>query len=621
MEDLIALFLLIPFLGLIISLFFPESQEKAISTTIHIAMGTYVLFTIAFIGAWLWKGADHINIKEISVYRSGDYHFFIDFYFDKVAAVYLLFSGILSYLIAIYSSVYLHKEPGYKRFFTTFLLFFISIQVIVLAGNFETLFIGWETLGVSSFLLIAYYRHRYLPVRNGLKVFSIYRIADVGILITMWLSHHLWHENITFEQLNNSQFVSEHLVSHPWIGILISLAILLAASVKSAQFPFSSWLPRAMEGPTPSSAIFYGSIAAHIGVFLLLRTAAFWQQLFVIKLIVIALGITTAVMATISSRVQYSAKAQIAYSSVAQIGIIFVEVALGLENIALLHLVSNAFLRSYQLLISPSMVAYYIREQFYQFEPYKEKPKSGWLKKYEATLYLIGLNEWKLDQLLYKVFWNPVKRIGNPLTRFEPKPAVHMALALLPIPLFFLSFFVQLSEILHKLIPVIIAGIALFLVIRTFSERKNPLLAWVMLCFSHLWVLLAITFNDRFHIWDAVFYLSGVIVAGIAGFILLLHLSKKETFDLNNFYGLALGQKNTAFWYLLCTLGLMGFPVTTTFLGEDLLFTHIEENQFLLAALIAFTFILTGISLMRMYARIFLGPTKCTETPMARRSS
>jgi NADH:ubiquinone oxidoreductase subunit 5 (subunit L)/multisubunit Na+/H+ antiporter MnhA subunit len=621
MENLIPLFLFIPFLGLIISLFFPETQEKAISTTIHIAMGTYVLFTIAFVVTWLWKGADNLNIKEISLYRSGDYNFFIDFYFDKISAVYLLFSGILSYLIAIYSSVYLHKEPGYKRFFTTFLVFFISVQIIVLAGNFETLFIGWEILGVSSFLLIAYYRYRYLPVRNGLKVFSIYRIADVGILITMWLSHHLWHENITFEQLNNSQLVSEHLVSHPWISIIISLAILLAASVKSAQFPFSSWLPRAMEGPTPSSAIFYGSIAAHIGVFLLLRTAAFWQQLVVIRLIVIALGIITAVMATISSRVQYSAKAQIAYSSVAQIGIIFVEVALGLENIALIHLVSNAFLRSYQLLISPSMVAYYIREQFYQFVPYKEKPKSGWLKKYEATLYLIGLNEWKLDQLLYKVFWNPVKRIGNPLTRFEPKPAVHVALAMLPIPLFFLSFFVHLTGILHRLIPVVIAGVALFLVIRTFSERKNPLLAWVMLSFSHLWVLLAITFNDRFYIWDATLYLSGVIVSGIAGYIILYTLSKKETFDLNNFYGLALRQKNTAFWYLICSLGLMGFPVTTTFLGEDLLFTHIEENQFLLAALISFTFILTGISLMRMYARVFLGPTKGTETPMARRSS
>jgi NADH:ubiquinone oxidoreductase subunit 4 (subunit M) len=196
-----------------------------------------------------------------------------------------------------------------------------------------------------------------------------------------------------------------------------------------------------------------------------------------------------------------------------------------------------------------------------------------------------------------------------------------MALAMLPIPLFFLSFFIHLSETSHRLISVVIAGVALLLVIRSFSERKNPLLAWVMLSFSHLWVLLAITFNDRFYIWDATLYLSGVIVSGIAGYIILYTLSKKETFDLNNFYGLALRQKNTAFWYLICSLGLMGFPVTTTFLGEDLLFTHIEENQFLLAALISFTFILTGISLMRIYARVFLGPTKGTETPMARRSS
>lgn len=621
MENLLAVFLLIPLLGLIISLFFPEAKEKWISTTILIAMGTYVLFTILFISVWLWSDVDYINIKEISLYNSGDYSFFIDFYFDKLSAVYLLFSGILSYLIALYSRVYLHKEPGYKRFFTTFLLFFISIQIIVLAGNFETLFIGWEILGVSSFLLIAYYRHRYLPVRNGLKVFSIYRIADVGILITMWLSHHLWHENITFEQLNNSQLVAEHLVTHQSVGIIISLAILLAACVKSAQFPFSSWLPRAMEGPTPSSAIFYGSIAVHIGVFLLLRTMVFWQSILVIKILIILIGIVTAIMATVSSRVQYSAKAQIAYSSVAQIGVIFIEVGLGFEILALIHLTSNAFLRSYQLLISPSMVTYYIREQFYQFVPYEEKPKSRLHKKYEATIFLIGLNEWKLDQFLYKVFWNPIKYIGKPLINFQPKPIIHLGLALLPFPLFLLTGLVGFTDTQHIVLPAVIAGIALFMVIRTFSERKNPLLAWVMLSFSHIWILLAITFNDAFNLWDAIFYLSGIVIAGIIGYYLLYFLAKKEKFNLNDFYGLALKRKNTAFYFLLCSLGLMGFPITTTFLGEDLLFTHIEEHQLLLATIISLTYILTGISLMRMYARIFMGPVKDNEIPMARRSA
>ena len=618
MENLLPLFLLIPLMGLIISLVFPENKEKPISSTIIIAMGTYVLFATAFILIWLWKGDDYLNIKEISLYKSGDYNFFIDFYFDKISAVYLLFSGILSYLIALYSRVYLHKESGYKRFFTTFLLFFISVQIIVLAGNFETLFIGWEILGVSSFLLIAYYRHRYLPVRNGLKVFSIYRIADVGILITMWLSHHLWHENITFEQLNNSQLVSEHIVSHPWTGIVISLAILLAASVKSAQFPFSSWLPRAMEGPTPSSAIFYGSIAVNIGVFLLLRTAAFWQQIFVIKVVIITLGIVTAIVATISSRVQYSAKAQIAYSSVTQIGIIFIEIALGLETLALIHLVSNAFLRTYQLLISPSMVVYYIREQFYQFRPYVEKQKKGWHKKYEATLYLIGLDEWKLDSILYNIFWNPVKKVGKVLIGYKTKKRVYVMFFVLPIPLFFLT---SIISILHYMVPIIMAGIALLMVIHTFTERKRPILAWGLLLFSHMWILLAINFNNRFNIWEATFYLSGVVASGVAGVIILYSLSKKEIFDLNSFYGLSFRRKNTAFWYLMCSLGLMGFPITTTFLGEDLLFTHIGKHQLILASLVSLTFILTGISLIRMYARIFMGPVNNTEVPMARRSA
>ena len=333
------------------------------------------------------------------------------------------------------------------------------------------------------------------------------------------------------------------------------------------------------------------------------------------------LGITTAIMATISSQVQYSAKAQIAYSSIAQIGIIFIEVALGLETIALIHLVSNAFLRSYQLLISPSMVTYYIREQFYNFVPYKEKQKSNWCIKKEATLYLIGLNEWKLDEFLYKVFWSPVKRLGKPLTYFQPKTVVHVSLAILPIPFFFVTNLIGFTSILHRILPIIIAGLALLMVIRTFSERKNPLLAWTMLSFNHVWVLLAISFNDTFNIWDATFYLSGILLCGVVGFYILYQLYKKEKFDLNDFYGLAFKRKNTAFWYLLCSLGLMGFPITTTFLGEDLLFMHIEKEQLLLASLISFNFILTGISLMRMYARIFMGPVSDPEIPVARRSA
>ena len=97
----------------------------------------------------------------------------------------------------------MHRESGYKRFFYTILFFYAGYTLAVFAGNLETLFIGWEILGLTSFLLVAFYRERYLPVKNAFKVFSIYRIGDVGIILAMWASHHLWHENITFEKIQN----------------------------------------------------------------------------------------------------------------------------------------------------------------------------------------------------------------------------------------------------------------------------------------------------------------------------------------------------------------------------------------------------------------------------------
>lgn len=620
MELILLAFVGIPALALLATLFVPEKNEKVLSGLIIWAMGFHTLFTTVFIGWWIWNGFPDYNIEDLYLYRSETYNFFIDFYFDKVSAVYLLMAGILSYLISVYSRVYLHKEAGYKRFFITFLVFFISVQIIVLSGNFETLFIGWEILGVTSFLLIAFYRYRYIPVRNGMKVFSMYRVADVGILLTMWLSHHLWHKNITFLQLNNSEAVSEHITAHPLTAVIISLCIILAACVKSAQFPFSSWLPRAMEGPTPSSAIFYGSIASHIGVFLLLRTEPFWSQIPYVNLVIIAIGLITALLATVVAQVQSSVKAQIAYASVAQIGLIFIEIAFGLDYLALFHMMGNAFFRSYQLLISPSVVVYAIREQFYQLEPVEWIGNSKLRQRLDATLYVMGLNEWNLDSILYKVFWNPVKAIGKSLANFTPRKAVHFGLALLPLPFFFLNSLGS-STLGHQLYPLGFAAIGLLLIIRSFAERKDALLAWVMLIFSHVWVLLAVYFNEHFGLRHALFYISGIFLSGLLGYLLLRYLKKQAYFDLHDYYGLSYKYPAATFLLQLCCLGLMGFPITTTFIGEDLLFTHIEEHQVLLAALVAFNFVLNGISVMRLYSRVAMGPYKAWDIPVARRSS
>jgi NADH-quinone oxidoreductase subunit L len=242
-----------------------------------------------FILYWIVSSRKDLNLNEITLLKTSHYEFFIDFYFDKVAAIYMLMGAFLTFLVTTYSRYYLHRERGYKRFFNTILFFYLGYNIAVMAGNFETLFMGWEIIGVSSFLLIAFYRERYLPVTNAFKVFSIYRIGDIGIILAMWASHHLWHENITFMKLNNYTLVSHQLQEHSAIGIFISLAILLAASAKSAQFPFSSWLPRAMEGPTPSSAIFYGSLSVHLGAFLMLRTFPFWEHQTIVRVIIIVI--------------------------------------------------------------------------------------------------------------------------------------------------------------------------------------------------------------------------------------------------------------------------------------------------------------------------------------------
>ncbi|MCX8486586.1 MAG: proton-conducting transporter membrane subunit, partial [Crocinitomicaceae bacterium] len=395
------------------SLFIPKKKENALSILAYTSVGLQLLVSIFFTYQWASHGFHEINLKEFSVYQNGNYDFYLDFYFDKLTMVYLLLGSSLTFLITIYSRYYLHREEGYKRFFNTILFFFLGFIIIIFAGNLEPMFIGWEVLGISSFLLIAFYRERYLPVKNALKVFSVYRIGDVGIILAMWLSHHLWHENISFAKLHNAELVHAHIMQNSLVGLAIAFMFYISAAAKSAQLPFSSWLPRAMEGPTPSSAIFYGSLSVHIGAFLMLRTIHFWENQIIFKVFLILSGLLTAIIATFISRVQSSIKSQIAYASIAQIGLIFMEIALGWEVFALVHITGNAFIRTYQLLISPSVVSYKIREQFYHFKRKPATLEDSWPKRFEYAFYILNLKEWNLDNLMYTILWNPLKKIGR----------------------------------------------------------------------------------------------------------------------------------------------------------------------------------------------------------------
>jgi NADH-quinone oxidoreductase subunit L len=622
MTSFLHLFILLPLIGFVISVLIPDKQETILSRVAFMTVGLHLFSATGFLIYWVIAGCPTLDVKDIVLFSSSNYEFFIDFAFDKITATYLFVGAFLTFLVTIYSRVYLHREKGYKRFFNTILFFYSGYNIIIFSGNLETLFIGWEMLGISSFLLIAFYRDRYLPVKNAVKVFSIYRIGDIGLILAMWLIHHLFHGNITFLDLTNYGVVHEHLETHSWIGVFISLMILITAAAKSAQLPFSSWLPRAMEGPTPSSAIFYGSLAVHLGAFLLMRTYPFWEQQFSVRILIGILGLSTTIITTGIARVQSSIKSQIAYASIAQIGLIFVEIAAGWHVLALIHFAGNAFLRTYQLLVSPSVVSYLIREQFYNFSPRERSIENSFPKKIQYTLYMLCVKEWNLDSFMYRYLWNPLKAIGVRFDFLTFNRAIFFFIPAYAIGLFLLYNEDLMSVTVESALPFFFSFLGLIMVLKAFTERKLARMSWILIIMNHFWIALAISFNEHFTYDHTLLYLSGVVVSGILGFLCLRRLKTLENnIDLDQFHGHSFEHPKIAFLFLISCLGLAGFPITPTFVGEDLIFSHIHEDQPVLALFVALSLIIDGLAIIRIYARVFLGPHVKSIYDMAYRSS
>jgi NADH-quinone oxidoreductase subunit L len=621
MQHIIQLFVLLPIIGFIINLLIPCKKEKLIANVAIYTLGIHFVGILVFSIYWIFNGHATVDFKNLVLFSTYEYEFFIDLHFDKITVVYALVGAFLTFLVTIYCNYYLHREEGYKRFFNTIMFFYTGYTVTVFSGNLETLFIGWEILGISSFLLIAFYRDRYLPVKNAFKVFSIYRLGDVGLILAMWSCHHLFHTNVTFYQLQNALLVSEHLADHTMIGFFVAAMILVTAAAKSAQLPFSSWLPRAMEGPTPSSAIFYGSLSVHLGVFLLLRTFELWENQISVRILIILLGALTSFVAAGIARVQSSIKSQIAYASISQIGLIFIELGFEMQNLALFHFAGNAFLRTYQLLVSPSTVSYLIREQFYNFVPKAKSIEDSFSNKIKYTLYMLSLKEFNLDTLVY-FMWRPLKIMGRSLNFVNAKNVLFYF-----IPAYFVGLVLLFNEqyipqFIHSYIPTIFSFIGFVMVLKSYTERKNVLLAWTLIIMNHFWIVLAVSFNEHYVYGHSMMYLSGIIVMGIVGYITIVKLKRREKqVDLNQFNGHSYEHPKYAFVFLLACLGLTGFPITPTFIGEDIIFTHIHEDQIALAFFTSSSLIIDGIAAIRIYARVFLGPHVKTYHEAAYHSS
>ncbi len=582
--------------------------------------GIHLAAVVVFVLLWLMNSYPILDIKHIVLYKTADFEFFIDFYFDKTTAVYALVGDIIILLVSIFSRYYLHRDEGFKRFFSTLLLFFLGYNLIIFSGNFETLFIGWEILGFCSFLLIAFYRDRYLPVKNALKVISVYRLGDVCLMLAMWMCHHLFRENITFLKLSDTVFIADHS-QHTAMFTFTGIMIVAAAAAKSALLPFSSWLPRAMEGPTTSSAVFYGSLSVHLGAFLLIRTYPFWQDITLIKVLVIALGLATSLIATAIAKVQSSVKTQIAYSSIAQIGLIFVEVAFGLYTLALIHFAGNAFLRTYQLLVSPSVLSYRIHDMFFNFSPDKQHQKKS-SSKLTNAIYILSIKEWNLDWYLYCFLWTPFKLVGRNINFLVKRVPLILLVAFFLLGLFGFISKDSIPDYLDNLFMHVFSILGLMLVLKAFAERGDAGRAWLLVIAGQCFITLSFASNEHVELHQIFMYLSAVIVSAVAGYI-CLHTIKQlnHDTDLNRFHGYSYEKPGLSFVFLLCCLGLIGFPFTPAFLGIDVLFTHIQANQAILIILTALSFIFIELAVLRIYARIFMGQHKRNDHPIAYRSS
>lgn len=622
LNQLLIYFILIPLVGFIASAFFSYKQEKILYgitiTTIVVHLLSAMIFTIL----WL-KGNEPVLFYEgIDLYKASDTHFSIDFYFDKITVIYGMIASGITFLVSKFSKTYMHRDKGFKRFFSNVLFFYLGINIIIFAGNFETLFIGWEVIGIASFLLISFYRDRYLPVKNAMKVVSFYRLADIFLLLGIWLCHHFFHKSITFLELYNLEIHHVTIINQPEFQLLIPMAFLVVALVKSAQFPFSSWLPRAMEGPTTSSAIFYGSLSVHIGVFLLLRTYPLWEENTLFKVIVACFGLTTTFIANSIARVQSTVKTQIAYSSIAQIGLMFVEVALGWHWLALLHFAGNTFLRTYQLLVSPSVLSYLIHDQFFNFIKPQTYIKDNFLGKIKMTLYVLGIKEWNLDWIMYKYLWNPLKVIGNMFLFIGTKSILFFFIPVYLIGLYEVYHEDTIPKNIEVILPVFFTIFALIMILKAFTERKNARVAWLLVIMNQLFTSLSIAFNEQFDFNQIHIYLSGIFISGGIGYLILRKLHKdKESVSLDTFHGHSYLYPTMSIIFLIVSLGLSGFPITPTFIGEDILLGHIHENQYLMITLTSLSLILDGLAIFRIYSRLFLGPHIKINHEVAFRSS
>lgn len=376
-----------------------ETASRAVGAGLVASIVGSVLALLSFWGVWAPARGD---LELGDWLRLGDYVIPLTLVLDGLSVTISLFAAVLTALVARFSRTYLHKEMGFVRFFGLLGFFATGTQLIAFSGALELFFAGWEIVGITSALFIGYFHERDEPQRSSIRAFSTYRLADAGLLIATVT---------TFELLGSARFSDlAGAVNLPSIdATAIALLFLISAMGKSAQLPFSSWLPRAMEGPTPSSALFYGAVSIHAGLFLLLRVWPVFEASPMARTAGVVVGLATAVYAASVARVHTDAKGALSHATLAQVGLILAEICLGWTRLALTHLVCHALLRLGQYLKAPNTIHDTHRRGHHH-------PTPNWIERLAPALasrvYAASLHRLRLDDRIDAAF-SPVLALAR----------------------------------------------------------------------------------------------------------------------------------------------------------------------------------------------------------------
>jgi NAD(P)H-quinone oxidoreductase subunit 5 len=328
--------------------------ERGIGLATRVALMTSLLASVVALFDYVVADREPLILSYGSWFSSTEGAFAFDLALDGYSLCFAAVALAICNVVAAFSFRYLHLESGFRRYFIQMAMFVVGIVFVALAGSIEVLFVGWELLGLSSALLVGFFHERRAPVANALRVFAVYRGSDAAMLAAAVLLHH-WAGSGSLSQLFSVATGPQTTIGS---GEALAIAILLIVAVagKSALWPLSGWLPRAMEGPTPSSAVYYGALSIHAGCFLLLRAQPVVAESFIATGVVAFLGVATFLYGALTARVQTDVKSALSFAALAQVGIIVVEIAVGLRAVAFLHIVGHASFRLLQFLSAPNVL-------------------------------------------------------------------------------------------------------------------------------------------------------------------------------------------------------------------------------------------------------------------------